>query len=94
MTETATYPVPAGFANAHITAERYQSLYLQSLDQPDSFWAEQAQILDWHTPWTSISETDLSTGAASWFVGAKLNVAVNCIDRHLPERTDDIAIVW
>ena len=94
MTDTATYPVPGHFDDAHITAERYQSLYQQSLDQPDTFWAEQAQMLDWHTPWTHISETDLRTGAASWFVGAKLNVAVNCIDRHLPERADDIAIIW
>ena len=94
MTDTATYPVPAHFHDAHITAERYQSLYQQSLDQPDTFWAEQAQMLDWHTPWTHISETDLRTGAASWFVGAKLNVAVNCIDRHLPDRADDTAIIW
>jgi acetyl-CoA synthetase len=94
MTDTATYPVPAHFDDAHITAERYQSLYQQSLDQADTFWAEQAQMLDWHMPWTRISETDLRTGAASWFVGAKLNVAVNCIDRHLPDRADDTAIIW
>ena len=94
MTDTATYPVPAHFGDAHITPERYQSLYQQSLEEPDIFWAEQAQMLDWHTPWTHISETDLRTGAASWFVGAKLNVSVNCIDRHLPERADDIAIIW
>ena len=94
MTDTATYPVPAHFGDAHITPERYQSLYQQSLEEPDIFWTEQAQMLDWHTPWTHISETDLRTGAASWFVGAKLNVAVNCIDRHLPERADDIAIIW
>ena len=94
MTDTATYPVPAHFGDAHITPERYQSLYRQSLEEPDIFWAEQAQMLDWHTPWTHISETDLRTGAASWFVGAKLNVAVNCIDRHLPERANDIAIIW
>ena len=94
MTDTATYPVPAHFGDAHITPERYQSLYQQSLEEPDIFWSEQAQMLDWHTPWTHISETDLRTGAASWFVGAKLNVAVNCIDRHLPERADDTAIIW
>ena len=94
MTDPATYPVPAHFDDAHITPERYQSLYQQSLDQPDIFWEEQALMLDWHMPWTHISETDLRTGAASWFVGAKLNVSVNCIDRHLPERADDIAIIW
>ena len=94
MTDTATYPVPAHFGDAHITHEHYQSLYQQSLDQPDTFWAEQAQMLDWQSPWTRISETDLRTGVARWFVGAKLNVSVNCIDRRLPERADDIAIIW
>ena len=94
MTDTATYPVPAHFGDAHITPERYQSLYQQSLEEPDIFWAEQAQMLDWHMLWTHISETDLRTGTARWFVGAKLNVSVNCIDRHLPERADDIAIIW
>ena len=55
MTDTATYPVPAHFGDAHITHEHYQSLYQQSLDQPDTFWAEQAQMLDWQSPWTRIS---------------------------------------
>ena len=94
MTENATYPIPAGFNDAHITPERYQSLYQQSLDDPDSFWSEQAQILDWHMPWEAVSETDLYTGTARWFVGAKLNVSVNCIDRHLPERANETAIIW
>ena len=61
MTENATYPIPAGFIDAHITPERYQNLYQQSLDDPDSFWSEQAQILDWHMPWEAVSETDLYT---------------------------------
>ena len=94
MTENAIYPIPAGFNDAHITPERYQSLYQQSLDDPDSFWSEQAQILDWHTSWEAVSETDLHTGTARWFVGAKLNVSVNCIDRHLPDRANDTAIIW
>ncbi|GIR72263.1 MAG: hypothetical protein CM15mP74_35140 [Halieaceae bacterium] len=67
MTENATYPIPAGFNDAHITPERYQNLYQQSLDDPDSFWSEQAQILDWHMPWRP-SQRQISTGplVGSW----------------------------
>ena len=94
MTETTTYPVPAGFSDAHITPERYQTLYQQSLKDPDSFWSEQAELLDWHEPWTTVTESDLANGTARWFLDAKLNVSVNCIDRHLPDRANDTAIVW
>jgi len=94
MTETTRYPVPAGFADAHITPERYQTLYQQSLEDSDAFWSEQAEMLDWREPWTTVTESDLSTGTARWFVNAKLNVSVNCIDRHLPQRANDTAIIW
>jgi acetyl-CoA synthetase len=94
MTDPAIYNVPASFSDAHITPERYQALYEQSMEDPDTFWSEQATLLDWHTPWSAISDTDISTGAARWFVGAQLNVSVNCIDRHLPQRANDIALIW
>ena len=94
MTDTAVYPIPSNFSDAHVTPERYQMLYRQSLDDPETFWSEQAQLLDWNSPWTTISKTDVATGSASWFVDAKLNVSVNCIDRHLPERANDTAIIW
>ena len=82
MTDTAVYPIPDHFSEAHVTPERYDRLYRQSLEDPETFWSEQAQILDWHSPWTAISDTDVAKGAARWFVDAKLNVSVNCIDRH------------
>ncbi len=94
MTDTAVYPIPSNFSDAHVTPERYQILYRQSLDDPETFWSEQAQLLDWNSPWTAISKTDVATGSASWFVDAKLNVSVNCIDRHLPQRANDTAIIW
>ena len=94
MTDSAVYPIPDHFSEAHVTPERYQTLYRQSLDDPETFWSEQAQLLDWHSPWTAISDTDVARGAARWFVDAKLNVSVNCIDRHLPERANDTAIIW
>lgn len=94
MTDSAIYPIPTSFNDAHITPDRYQALYRQSLEDPDAFWSEQATMLDWHQPWTQVSETNIATGEAHWFVGAQLNVSVNCIDRHLPHRENDIAIIW
>lgn len=82
-------------ANAHITKETYQTLYQQSVTDPDAFWAEQAQqFLTWQKPWATVCESDMHKGAARWFDGGQLNVSENCIDRHLPERANQTAIIW
>ena len=60
MTDSAVYPIPDHFSEAHVTPERYQTLYRQSLDDPETFWSEQAQLLDWHSLWTAISKTDIA----------------------------------
>ncbi len=92
------YPVPANFAqNAHINAEKYATMYAQSIDDPETFWAQQAkQYVSWSTPWNqvmdwSFDEEDLHI---EWFKGAKLNVSYNCLDRHLQTRGDQTAIIW
>jgi acetyl-CoA synthetase len=70
-------------------------MYQQSIDQPDVFWAEQAnKFLDWQKPWDSVSDVDLKKGEVSWFTGGKLNVSVNCIDRHLGHKANDTAIIF
>ncbi len=91
-----TYPVKANIAkNAHINNEQYLALYQQSIDQPEVFWAEQAeQFLDWQQPWDKVVEYDYPKGEISWFAGGKLNVSVNCIDRHLATRGDQVALIW
>lgn len=95
MSEHATYPVPENFADAHITPNRYQALYQQSLDDPNTFWAERArEFLTWDKEWTAISDNDIRIGQARWFIDGKLNVSVNCIDRHLPKRANDTALIW
>ena len=95
MSNEAIYPVPANFADAHITPEKYQAMYRQSLDDPDTFWSHQAsEFLTWDKPWDTVCESDLHKGHAHWFDGGKLNASVNCIDRHLPERADQTAILW
>jgi len=96
MSENRTYPVPAEFAeNAHINKERYEQMYAQSIDNPDEFWAEQAnELIDWFRPWDNVQQWDFHKGDISWFNGAKVNVAYNCLDRHLEKRGDQTAIIW
>ncbi|MBD8187415.1 acetate--CoA ligase [Pseudomonas viridiflava] len=81
--------------NAQLSEADYQRLYRQSIDHPEEFWAEQANaFLDWSAPWSQVHQADLTTGHATWFKDGKLNVSHNCIDRHLPDRADQIAIIW
>ncbi|MCD5996300.1 acetate--CoA ligase [Pseudomonas sp. CDFA 602] len=80
---------------AQLSAADYHRLYRQSVDHPDQFWAEQAKVfLDWSAPWSQVHRADLKTGKATWFEGGKLNVSNNCIDRHLADRGEQIAIIW
>jgi len=94
--EHTYYPVKPEIANnAHINNEQYLALYQQSIEQPEIFWAEQAiQFLDWQQPWDKVLEYDYPKGEISWFSGAKLNVSVNCVDRHLATRADQVALIW
>ncbi len=96
MSEVHLYPVPESFKkNAAIDLARYKSMYEQSINSPDTFWAEQAKtFLTWQQPWTQVIKSDLKKGEVAWFAGGKLNVSVNCIDRHLPARANQTAIIW
>ena len=96
MSESAVYPVPEQWKeNAWINQDRYQAMYQQSIENPDQFWAEQAaEFLQWESPWHTVRDVDFAKGEATWFGGGKLNVAVNCIDRHLAKRADQTAIIW
>ncbi len=96
MSESAVYPVPEQWKeNAWINQDRYQAMYQQSIENPDQFWAEQAaEFLQWESPWHTVRDVDFAKGEATWFGGGKLNVAVNCIDRHMAKRADQTAIIW
>jgi acetyl-CoA synthetase len=73
----------------------YESMYQNSIDDSDLFWAQQAKIfLDWDKDWTQVSNVDYTKGQIEWFKGGELNVAYNCIDRHLPKRAKQTAIIW
>ena len=81
--------------HAHINADQYHALYQQSIQHPESFWAKQAtQFLDWQTPWHTVLDYDFPTAKIRWFDGGKLNVSVNCLDRHLATKANQTAIIW
>ncbi|MCU7924006.1 MAG: acetate--CoA ligase [Candidatus Thiodiazotropha sp. (ex Dulcina madagascariensis)] len=98
MSDNKVYPVPAEFAaQANIDDAQYQSWYQRSIDDPDGFWAEQAEkYVTWFKKWDKV--LDWSFGKddlhIEWFRGAKLNVSYNCLDRHLENRGDQTAIIW
>ncbi|MCB1677955.1 MAG: acetate--CoA ligase [Halioglobus sp.] len=95
MSEFPTYAVPANFKDAHIDAERYRAMYRRSIDDPEGFWSDMAsEFLSWDRPWDSVLSYDFTRGEAAWFTGGKLNVSYNCIDRHLPQRADQNALIW
>jgi len=98
MSEVKTYPVPAEFAaQANVTAEQYEDMYKRSVEDPAGFWGEQAEsYLTWFKKWDkvldwSFNQDDLHI---NWFKGGTLNVAYNCLDRHLDTRGDQVAIIW
>ena len=96
MSEEKVYPVPAGFAaNALINAEQYERMYRRSVEDPDGFWAEQAeQFVTWSRKWDRVQAWDFHSADIKWFEGGRLNVAYNCLDRHLDSRGDQTAIIW
>ena len=80
--------------NAYINTEKYEEMYKQSIDDPENFWAEQAKKVDWTKKWDKVMDYDFNTADIKWYLGGKLNVTYNCIDRHLEERGDQKAIIW
>ena len=96
MSEKTIYPVFSNIeSETHLTKDQYQEMYRESLSDPDAFWAKQAkQNLDWYETWDQVSQYDFNSAEINWFKGGKLNVSVNCIDRHLPDRAGQTAIIW
>lgn len=91
------YPPSADFiANAHITKDKYVAMYNASVNDPEAFWAEHGKRVDWMTPFTKIKNVNYAYPDVSikWFEDGELNVAANCIDRHLATRGDQTAIIW
>jgi len=97
MSDSKTYPAPAEFsAQANISAKEYAEMYQQSIDDPEGFWSEQAEnYISWFKPWDTVSNWSFGDDVhIKWFEGGELNVSYNCLDRHLEQRADQVAIVW
>ena len=96
MSEHHIYPVTEkAKAQSHLNLDEYLSLYQQSIEDPDTFWGTQANLyLDWTQPFSEVYQGDMREGKVQWFSNGKLNVSTNCIDRHLPKRAKQTAIIW
>lgn len=91
------FPVEPEFAKtAHIDEDGYHHLYAQSLQDPEAFWQIQGKRITWMKPYTQIKDTIFSKSKVDikWYADGTLNACVNCIDRHLPTRATDIALIW
>jgi acetyl-CoA synthetase len=94
---SALYPIPSEWANnALITEAGYQHAYAQSISDPDAFWTKEAMRLDWIVPFTKVENTSFNEAdfGIKWFEDGVLNVSYNCLDRHLAQRGDQVAIIW
>ena len=97
MSEDTIYPVSADWAKAaKVDAAGYADMYARSLADPTGFWLEQARRLDWTSFPTKTDESSFAKDNFSvrWFADGALNVAANCLDRHLADRGDQTAIIW
>lgn len=97
MSQIHKHPIPTAIAaHALINPEQYHQYYQQSVQNPDAFWGEQGKIIDWIKPYTTVKNTSFDPGHVSirWFEDGTLNLAANCLDRHLAERGDQTAIIW
>src|SRR5436190_1498215 len=96
MSEKIYEVAPQWKTRAYIDAAKYQEMYARSIKDPNAFWAEQAKRLDWYTAPTKIKNCSFGPGNVSikWYEDGVLNAAYNCIDRHLPGRANQTAIIW
>jgi acetyl-CoA synthetase len=95
LRENRVFQPPAEFAAGALigSLEQYEAMYKRSIEDPEAFWAEAARELDWFTAWDKVLEGGM--GSAKWFVGGKLNLSHNCVDRHANgARRDKVALLW
>lgn len=94
MSEKHVYPAEPQ-SHSLIDKDAYEAMYQASIKSPDTFWADQAKaFIDFFEPWDTVVSGDFSKADVKWFDGGKLNVCYNCIDRHLPNRADQVALIW
>ena len=97
MSEDLVFDVPENVkADALVDEAKYHEMYAESLRDPEAFWGEHGKRIDWMRPYTKVKNTLYSKEDVSikWYEDGTLNACVNCVDRHLDARGDDIAIIW
>ncbi|WJY14377.1 acetate--CoA ligase [Pectobacteriaceae bacterium CE90] len=97
MSQQNKHPIPVNIAkDTLITADQYKKMYQESIQDPAAFWREQGKIVDWMKPYQQVKNTSFDPGHIhiGWFEDGTLNVAANCLDRHLETRGDQTAIIW
>jgi acetyl-CoA synthetase len=97
VSEGEVFPVPEAWAaRAHMTTAGYEAAVREVEAQPDAYWRKVGERLDWMKPFTEVKDVsfDRDDFRIRWFADGVLNVSVNCLDRHLPQRADEIAIIW
>lgn len=97
MAENELFPVAADWAKrAWVDAGKYKAMYEQSVQDPAAFWGEQGKRVDWIKPYSQVKDVsfDKKDLHIRWFADGQLNVSANCIDRHLPKRASQTAIIW
>jgi acetyl-CoA synthetase len=97
MSDAKLHPVSKDWAErAYINAGKYKDMYRRSVEDPEGFWREQAQRIDWIKPFTRVKNVSFAYPDISikWFEDGTLNLSANCIDRHLKDRADQVAILW
>ena len=97
MSDNLIFDVPADIsANALVDDAKYQQMYAASIDNPEQFWGDHGKRLDWMRPYSKVKNTHYGKDEVSikWYEDGTLNASVNCIDRHLQKRGDQVAIIW
>ncbi|NRA20705.1 MAG: acetate--CoA ligase [Oceanospirillaceae bacterium] len=97
MSTKTVYAVNSEFAkNAVVNREKFQTMYQQSISDPDGFWREQGKRIDWFKDYTKVKNCSFEPGNVSikWFEDGTLNASYNCLDRHLEKRAEQVAIIW
>ena len=89
------FQVPSSLSDAHVNAESYERDYKKSIHDPETYWKEQANRLDWIKPFSKVKDCSFESPVKiRWYEGGKLNASANCLDRHLAKRGDQTAIIW
>lgn len=96
MSDNLNFPIlPSAKIGTHCTTEKYNEMYERSMSDPEGFWSEEGKRIDWIKPYSKIKNVDFTGDVTiKWFEDGTLNACYNCVDRHLPHKANDTALIW